>query len=136
MSLPPIALVRQRFNQPEVADVPRAVARAIRESRIAQRVRPGGSVALTVGSRGIAGIDRIARAAVEALRSLGFAPFVVAAMGSHGGGTPEGQRALLAEFGVTEDAIGCPVRCALDTDILGTNSFGLPIHFDRNAREA
>ena len=136
MSLPPIARVRQRFDQPEVADVPGAVARAVRESRIGLRVQPGGSVALTVGSRGIAGIDRVARAAVETLRALGFAPFVVAAMGSHGGGTAEGQRALLAELGVTERSVGCPVRCEMDTVVLGANAFGLPIHFDKNAFEA
>jgi hypothetical protein len=136
MSLPPIARIRQSFDQPEVADVPRAVARAIRESRIVERVPCGGSIALTVGSRGIAGIARIARAAVEELRSLSFAPFVVAAMGSHGGGTPERQRALLAELGVTEDTIGCPVRCEMDTVVLGTNAFGLPIHFDQNAFDA
>jgi hypothetical protein len=134
--IPPIARVRQTFDQPEVADVPAAVARAVRESGIGRRVKAGGSVALTVGSRGIAGIDRIARATVDALTGLGFAPFVVAAMGSHGGGTPEGQRALLAEFGVTEQAMGCPVRCEMDTVVLGTNAFGLPIHFDRNAFEA
>jgi Lactate racemase N-terminal domain len=135
-ALPPIARVQQTFRHPEVADVPAAVAAAIRGSRIAARVRPGGSVALTVGSRGIAGIDRIARAAVETLGGMGFAPFVVAAMGSHGGGTAGGQRALLAEFGVTEATLGCPVRAEMDTVEVGTNSFGLPIHFDRNAYEA
>ncbi len=134
--LPPIALIRQTFDQPEIADVPWAVARAVVESRIASRVKPGGSVALTVGSRGIAGIDRIARAAVGALRALGFAPFVVAAMGSHGGGTAEGQRALLAELGVTESTVGCPVRSEMETVVLGTDGFGLPIHFDRNAYQA
>jgi hypothetical protein len=133
---PPVARLRQSYDQPEVADVPAEVAAAIAGSRIRERVRPGGSVALTVGSRGIAGIDRIARAAVDALKGLGLAPFVVAAMGSHGGGTAEGQRALLAEFGVTEAAMGCPVRCEMDTVELGTNGFGLPIHFDRNAYEA
>jgi hypothetical protein len=136
MSLPPIARIRQSFDQPEIADVPRAVAEAIAASRVAERVKPGGTVALTVGSRGIAEIDRITRAAVEALRALGLAPFVVAAMGSHGGGTPEGQRALLAELGVTEASVGCPIRSAMDTVVLGTNAFGLPIHFDRNAFEA
>jgi hypothetical protein len=133
MNRPPIARVRQLFRQPRVDDVPGAVAEAIRSSRIAGRVKTGGSVALTVGSRGIAGIDRIARAAVDALKALGLQPFVVAAMGSHGGGTAEGQRAMLAEFGVTEAAIGCPIRSEMDTAILGTNAFGLPIHFDRNA---
>jgi Lactate racemase N-terminal domain len=135
-AFPPIARVRQSFDQPEVADVRVAVADAIRASRITERVRPGGSIALTVGSRGIAGIAEIARAAVEALQSLGFRPFVVAAMGSHGGGTAEGQRALLAEFGVTERSMGCPVRSEMETILLGTNSFGLPIRFDRNAHEA
>src|SRR4051812_19312153 len=95
--LPPMALVRQASRQPELADVTGAITEAIRGSRISTRIRPGGTVALTVGSRGIAGIDRIARAAVESLRNLGFSPFVVAAMGSHGGGTPQGQRALLSE---------------------------------------
>lgn len=135
-AFPSVARVRQVLDQPEVADVPGAVAGAIRSSRIASRVKPGGRVALTVGSRGIAGIDRIARAAVDALRGLGFEPFIVAAMGSHGGGTAEGQRELLAEFGVTEAAMGCPVRSEMDTVELGTNRFGLPIHFDRNAYEA
>jgi hypothetical protein len=133
MNLPTIARVRQIHDQPEVFGVPEAVAEAIRSSRIATRVKPGGSIALTVGSRGIAGIDRIARAAVDALRGIGFAPFVVAAMGSHGGGTAEGQRALLAELGVTERRVGCPIRSEMETSILGTNSFGLPIHFDSNA---
>jgi hypothetical protein len=133
MSVPPIARVRQVHAQPEVLDVPGAVAQAIRSSKIAGRVAPGGSIALTVGSRGIAGIDRIARAAVDALKGMGFRPFVVAAMGSHGGGTAEGQRAMLAELGVTEAAVGCPIRSDMDTAIVGSNSFGLPIHFDRNA---
>jgi hypothetical protein len=134
--LPPIARVRQAFDQPVVPDVPRAVAETISHSRLRERVRPGGSVAITVGSRGIAEIDRIAAAAVGAVRQLGLAPFIVAAMGSHGGGTAEGQRALLAEFGVTEAAMGCPVRTEMDTVTLGTNAFGLPIHFDRNAYQA
>lgn len=131
--LPRIARVRQEYDQPEVADVPGMVARLVRESRITAKVKPGGSVAVTVGSRGIAGIDKIARGVVNVFRDLGFAPFVVSAMGSHGGGTAEGQRALLAELGVTERTMGCPVRCEMETVIIGTNSFGLPIHFDRNA---
>lgn len=136
MEFPPIARVRQSAYQPEVADVPRAVAEAIRGSRIADRVRPGGSVALTVGSRGIAGIGRIARAAVDALKAMGLCPFVVAAMGSHGGGTEPGQRALLAELGVTEESVGCPIRAAMDTAELGINSLGLPIRFSTDALDA
>ena len=136
MNVPPIARVRRTFRQPEEADVAEAVRSAIRASRIATRVRPGGSVALAVGSRGIAGLDRIVKAAVEALQALGLAPFVVAAMGSHGGGTAAGQRALLAEYGITEPEVGCPVRTEMETVVVGTNSFGLPIHFDQNAHRA
>jgi hypothetical protein len=136
MLLPPVARVRQRFTQPEVSDVPRAVREAILGSRIHQRVPDGGSVAITVGSRGISGIDRIARASVSALQSLGLRAFLVAAMGSHGGGTADGQRALLEEFGISEASMGCPVRTEMETVVLGTNSFGLPIHLDKNAFEA
>jgi len=136
MEFPPIARVVQTFDQPEEPDPASAAARGIMGSRIAARVRPGGSVALAVGSRGIAGIDRLARAAVDALKSLGLDPFIVAAMGSHGGGTAEGQRALLRESGIHEAAMGCPVRTEMDTVTLGTDPFGLPIHFDRNAFHA
>ncbi|GAC1300737.1 MAG: lactate racemase domain-containing protein [Isosphaeraceae bacterium] len=136
MIFPPIARLRQTRRQPEVSDVPKAVAEAIRSSKILDCVRPGGSIAITVGSRGIAGIDSIARAAVDTLKALGFSPFVVAAMGSHGGGTEQGQRELLEELGVSERSLGCPIRADMDTVVLGENSFGLPIHFDKNAFES
>ena len=136
MTFPPIARVRRLGSPPRLEDPARTAADVIVGSRIARRVKPGGSIAVTVGSRGIVGIDRIARAVVDALGSLGFRPFIVAAMGSHGGGTSDGQRAMLAEFGVTESAMGCPIRTEMDTVPLGTNSFGLPIRFDRNALEA
>lgn len=134
---PQVTQLRQRFHdQPELADVEAAVRAAVFGSKLAERLPKGARVALTAGSRGISGIDRITRAAVHALRDLGFAPFVVAAMGSHGGGTVAGQRALLGELGITEASVGCPIKSDMDTVTLGTNRFGLPIHFDRNAYEA
>ncbi len=136
MNLPPIARVRRQFVQPEVEDPAADVAQAIRTSNLASRVLAGGRVAITVGSRGIAGLPRMVHAAAQAVRGLGFQPFVVAAMGSHGGGTPKGQRELLAELGVDERTAGCPVHCEMETVVLGTNSFGLPIHFDQNAFDA
>ena len=135
-NLPSIARVRRSYRQPEVEDVAIMTAQAIRGSRLSERVAPGGRIAITVGSRGISQIAQIAGAAVDAVRGLGFRPFVVAAMGSHGGGTADGQRALLAELGVTEAALGCPIHSEMDTVEVGTNSFGLPIHVDRNAFEA
>jgi hypothetical protein len=136
MSLPSIARVHRSYRQREVAQVAAATIEAIRQSRLATRLPRNARVAITAGSRGIAGIRTIVRAAVDGVRSLGLEPFVVAAMGSHGGGTEAGQRALLAEFEITEATVGCPIHAQMDTVVLGTNSFGLPIHFDKNAYEA
>ena len=136
MTFPPIARVRQVCRQPSVADVPHSITAAIRSSRLQERVPAGGSIAVTVGSRGIGGIAAIAHEVVATLQDLGFQPFVVAAMGSHGGATEAGQRALLAELGVTASAVGCPIRSSMDTVVVGTNSLGLPIHFDAGALDA
>jgi hypothetical protein len=119
-----------------VADVPGTVRRVIRESRIRERIKPGGTVAVGVGSRGITTIPTVARAAVDALKELGFRPFIVAAMGSHGGATAEGQRTLLAEYGITPETMGVEVRTEMETDVVGTSPVGLPIYFDRNANAA
>jgi len=133
MSFPPIARVRQSIPQPLVADVPGTVRRLIRESRLRERVPAGGTVAVGVGSRGIMAIPAVAKAAVDTLKELGFRPFLVAAMGSHGGATADGQRELLAGYGITPEAMGAEVRTDMDAAVLGTNPVGLPIYFDRNA---
>jgi hypothetical protein len=136
MNLPRIHRVRQRFDVPDLAD-PAAVARqAVLESRVRERLAPGARVAVTAGSRGIASISAIVKATVAALQELGFVPFVVGAMGSHGGATAEGQRELLTEFGITPETMGCPVETGMDTVALGTNSFGLPICMDAAAYAA
>ena len=136
MSFPPIARVRQSVPQPRVADVPGTIRRLILESRLRERVKPGGRIALGIGSRGITVIPSAARAAVEALQQMGYRPFIVAAMGSHGGATPEGQRTLLAGYDITPEAMGVEVRTDMDTVVLGTSPVGLPIYFDKNAYEA
>jgi hypothetical protein len=136
MTLPPLARVRQSLSQPQVEDVPGTVRRLISGSRLRERVKPGGTVAVGIGSRGVNQIDVVARTIVDALRDLGYRPFIVAAMGSHGGATPEGQRELLAGYGVTERAMGVPVKTDMETVVLGTNPVGLPIYFDKNAYEA
>src|ERR1700687_1672695 len=136
MSFPPIARVRQSVPQPRVADVPGTIRRLILESRLRERVKPGGRIALGIGSRGVTVIPSAPRAAVEPLQQMGYRPFIVAAMGSHGGATPEGQRTLLAGYGITPEALGVEVRSAMDTVVVGTSPVGLPIFFDRNAWEA
>jgi hypothetical protein len=136
MIFPPLARVRQSIPQPLVADVPGTVRRLILESRLRERVPVGGSIAVGVGSRGITVIPKVARAAVDTLKEMGFRPFIVAAMGSHGGATALGQRELLAGYGITPEAMGVEVRTDMDTVALGTSPVGLPIYFDKNAYEA
>ncbi len=136
MTFPPLARIRQSIPQPKVEDVPGTVRRLIQSSRLRQRVKPGGTIAVGIGSRGIHGIAVVARAIVETLQEMKYQPFIVAAMGSHGGATAEGQRELLAGYGVTPESMGVPVKTDMDTQVLGTNSVGLPIYFDKNAYEA
>jgi hypothetical protein len=136
MTFPPLARVRQTIPQPKVEDVRGTVRNLIRSSRLRRRVRPGGTIAVGIGSRGINGIDVVARAIVDALQEMEYRPFIVAAMGSHGGATADGQRELLAGYGVTAEAMGVPVKTDMDTVELGTNPVGLPIYFDRNAYQA
>ncbi len=119
MTFPTLARVRQTAPQPRLADVPGTVRRAILESGLRDRVKPGGTIAVGIGSRGIAAIPAIARAAIDTLKELGYRPFVVAAMGSHGGATPQGQRELLAGYGSTPVALGVDVRTEMDTVVLG-----------------
>ena len=109
-----LAPLRQTAPQPVVADVAAEVRRQWSGSRFAGRVRRGDRVAVAVGSRGIANLAAMVRATLDWLRDLGAKPFVVAAMGSHGGATAEGQRQLLAEYGVTEPALGVPVKTDMD----------------------
>jgi len=136
MSVPPLARVRVSIPQPEVADVAGTVRRLVLESKLRSRVVDGGRVAVGVGSRGITCIKTVALATVNVLKELGYRPFIVAAMGSHGGATADGQRELLAGYGVTAETMGVEVRTEMDTVVVGTNPVGLPIYFDKNAHEA
>ena len=136
MTFPPIARVRQCTPQPRIDDIPGTVRRVIVESRLRERVPARGRIAVGVGSRGITAIPVVARAAVDTLKDLGYQPFIVAAMGSHGGATAEGQRELLAGYGITSERMGVEIRTDMDTVVLGTSPIGLPIHFDKNSHEA
>ncbi len=130
---PRMIRVKQEFAGPMLPDVAAAVREAL--GRVALPVRPGQTVALTAGSRGVVNIDVVLRAAVEHLTALGARPFIFPAMGSHGGGTAEGQRSVLEHYGVTESAMGCPIRATMDVVQVG-EVLGLPIWLDRFAAEA
>lgn len=125
---PPVALVRQRLAAPGLADVESATRHEVR--RALARVSPR-RVAVGAGSRGIAGIGRIVHATVEALREMGFDPFVVPAMGSHGAATADGQAELLVGYGVDRALI----RATMETVVVGEVD-GVPVHVDRNVVDA
>ncbi|HEY7308539.1 MAG TPA: hypothetical protein VH643_04155 [Gemmataceae bacterium] len=136
MVYPKIVRIRQNFERPKIGDVPAAVTSALDKLDLGRRIRPGQSVALTAGSRGIANIPLILRSTAAFLKKLGAKPFLVPTMGSHGGGTAEGQRHILESYGITEEFVGVPIRASMDTVQVGVTAEGFPVLFDRIASEA
>ena len=136
MDIPAVQLVRQIAPQPMIADVAADVRRQWLGSKTAARIKPGMRIAVGCGSRGIKNYLTIARATVDALKELGARPFVVAAMGSHGGATSAGQRELLASYDIDEAHLGVPVVTDMDVAQLGTNSWDQPVWWDKNALAA
>src|SRR5579871_3797894 len=136
MQFPRLFLVRQNFPDRRISDVTAEVHRQLQESSFAARLKPGASVAIGVGSRGIANIATITRATADFWKSQGMHPFVFPAMGSHGAATAEGQADVLAHYGIIEQTIGCPVRSSLDVVPLGKTPQGIQTYMDRNAFES
>ena len=131
--LPTMIRVRQTFARPRVENIPRTVAERLQAAGLP--VKRGDTVAVGAGSRGIASIDTIVGATVRYLLDLGARPFVFPAMGSHGGGTTEGQLSVLAHYGITDATMGCPVRATMEVDQVG-EALGLPVWLDRFAAGA
>ncbi len=136
MDFPQMLRVRQKFDAPRIDDVAGTVDTQLQGLELGSCVQAGDSVAITAGSRGIANIATITKAAVDHFKQLGAVPFVVPAMGSHGGGTAEGQREILAGYGITEEAMGADIRSSMETVIVDETPQGIPVHFDKQAFEA
>lgn len=137
VKLPRMALVRQHFAAHDVDDPARAVHDAMAGAAfVRERITPGMSVALTVGSRGLASLPELVRAIVGELLALGAEPFIVPSMGSHGGATAEGQLKVLAQLGVTEQSAGCPIRSSMETVEVGVLDNGMSVRIDKLAYEA
>jgi hypothetical protein len=128
--------VRQTFIREQEPDVQQAVSREFQRLASELSLNPGASVAVAVGSRGIRNIAIITRSVIDGLKSLGAEPFIFPAMGSHGGGTAEGQAAVLNHYGVTEEAMGCPIRAGMGTVRIGESPDGIPVFLDRYAAQA
>lgn len=133
---PRMCNIIQRFETPRVADIPGEIRAQMESLRLTEKIRPGQSVAIPAGSRGITNIALILREIAAYFTSIGAAPFLVPAMGSHGGGTAEGQLKMLASLGVTEEFVKVPIRATMETRIVAQTSNGMPVHFDRFASEA
>ena len=122
-------------SPPAVADIEGA-ARAAALSTFRDAVTPGMTVAVGAGSRGLTGRVELVRGAVSALRELGAEPFVIPAMGSHGGATAPGQLHMLESLGITEESVGAEIRATMDTVVVAHTAAGTPVHMDANAAAA
>jgi hypothetical protein len=136
VEFPKVVKVRQKFPRPRVESVEAALREQLEREEIASAIRPGMSVALTAGSRGIARIDEVLRTLVTILKELGAEPFIVPAMGSHGGATAEGQVEILESLSITEELCGAPIRSSMEVVELGETDRGVPVYMDRIASEA
>lgn len=132
--IPQVARVRQLFDDTRLYDPEEKVRRLWREKNI--EIRPGARIAITGGSRGIAGYQVIMRTVVALVKESGGVPFIVPAMGSHGGGTAKGQTLLLANLGITKETVGAPVISSMEVAEVARTELGLPVYIDKHAWEA
>lgn len=129
--------VQQKFDSTEIENVSLATKQELISPRLAHKILPGERVAVCVGSRGIYKIDQIVLSVIQALNTVGAKPFIVPAMGSHGGATSHGQTEVLASYGITEQTMGVPIESNMDTVFLGyTSQSHIPIHISKAAWEA
>jgi hypothetical protein len=128
--------VRQRFESPRLGDVRGEVRKQLIRLHLEDRIGHGQTVAITAGSRGIANIATIIKTVVDHLKGIGAVPFIVPAMGSHGGGTVAGQCEILAGYGITPEHMGCELRATMETVIVDRTPQGIPVHFDKHASQA
>ncbi|MCX7419327.1 MAG: lactate racemase domain-containing protein [Planctomycetia bacterium] len=133
MSLPRMVRLRQTFEATRVNDIPGEVEQQLATLNLGQQVKSGQTVAITAGSRGIANIAIIIKAACDYVRRIGGKPIIIPAMGSHGGGTADGQRQIIEGYGVTEAFTGAEIRASMETVVVDTTSQGIPVHFDKHA---
>jgi hypothetical protein len=131
-----MALVRQIFDRPVLEDLITEVRRELAQEKIAAAIRPGMRIAITGGSRGVANIALILREIASICRERGAIPFIVPAMGSHGGATAEGQLEVLESYGITEEYCGCEIISSMETKQISVTSEGHPVLIDKHAAEA
>ncbi len=125
--------IRQLLCKDRISDIPAYIHRVFQDSDLPGRVEPGNKIGITVGSRGIHNIKLIVQHVIQELRSLEAEPCILAAMGSHGGATSEGQREVLASYDITEETMGVPILSSMKTIQLGTTEEMIPVYFSQEA---
>jgi hypothetical protein len=133
--LPRMVHIRQKFPAPKLASVSAAVAEQFKRPEVRAKIKPGMTIAVGCGSRGIANIAEAAKQLIAELKALGAKPFIFPAMGSHGGATAEGQREVLEGYGITESFVGCPIQSQMEVVELGKVD-GMPVYMDKLAAAA
>ena len=131
---PRILRIRQNFPASPPLDIAATVAAEF--AKLRPRIQPGARIAVGVGSRGITHLAEIVAAVIAEIRSAGAQPFIFPAMGSHGGATPEGQREVLASYGITEGAMGVPILASLDVRQVGATGDGVAVFCSTDALAA
>jgi hypothetical protein len=136
--IPRMFKVRQIFPRPVIKpeEISEVVRRELSQEKFSNQIKPGMNIAITAGSRGIANVAIITKAVVDFVASKGANPFVVPAMGSHGGATAEGQVELLAGYGITEEYLGCPIKSSIEVKMIGYTEDGQEVVIDKNAAES
>lgn len=136
MKLPMMIKIRQKFDRAHIQNIEATVRKELEQEKIRRLIKPGQSIALAVGSRGIDNLSRIVKETVSYLKAHGGVPFIVPAMGSHGGATAEGQSEILRGYGVTEEAMGVPIKSSMDVTLIGYTPEGIHVYMDKNALAA
>ena len=131
--IPLFLTVRQSFDRPRVGDVTAAVRGELEAVLPGRSIGADAHLGVAVGSRGVRDIATVVRAAIDFLKGRGARPFILPAMGSHGGATADGQRQLIAHYGVTEEAMGCPVQAEMETRSLGRTASGVEVRVAETA---
>jgi len=136
--IPKMFRAKQIFPRPVITpeEIPGVVFAELSKEKFSDQIKMGMNIAITAGSRGIANVDIITKAIVDFVKSQNANPFIVPAMGSHGGATAEGQIEILAGYNITEQTMGCPIKSCMDTVMLGFSELGRPVYLDKIAYES
>ena len=136
IKLPQIMKVSQIFDDSKLENVEKYLNQKLIDKNIKDKIKPGMKIAITGGSRGISHYKELMKTVVSFVKECGGVPFIVPSMGSHGGGTSEGQENMLKKLGITKDTVGCEIISSMDVMEVGRTSKDLPVYIDKNAANA